>query len=297
MKNVINYYYELFPDDIHQKDKKFFFQVNDKKYVFLEYNEDSLKLQKIDYITNLLNAYDFQYNRIIKNNNDNIVTFVSNIPHILIEIIVNDQNSIIIPDLIRFQQFSNVFLKDKINILDISKMWMNKIDYLEYQISQFGLNFPVIRYSINYFIGLAENAIMLLNATKKSDMDAVISHFRVSYNMNITNLYNCLNFVIDTKIRDIAEYIKSKMFFTDVIEETIYYLKYSTIDNDDALLFFARILFPTHYFDICEDCIRVNDDNNLNSLISKINIFEKNIRSIYYFLYNNYQIPRIDWLI
>ena len=46
-------------------------------------------------------------------------------------------------------------------------MWIRKIDYFEYQISQFGKKYPIIRESFNYYVGLAENGISLLNKAMK----------------------------------------------------------------------------------------------------------------------------------
>lgn len=36
-------------------------------------------------------------------------------------------------------------------------MWVQKIDYFEYQVSQMGKKYPVIRESSIYYVGLAES--------------------------------------------------------------------------------------------------------------------------------------------
>lgn len=297
MKNVINYYYNLFPIDIHQKDKKFFFEVEQKKYVFTPYQNDISRLEKVEYIIKSLEYYHINYNQIIRNNANSIVTYVSNIPYILIKVNIDNYNNVILSDLNDFFLYTKDVISNKLDLKNLSSLWMDKVDYFEYQISQFGIKFPIIRHSFNYFIGLAENGIIVLNDILKDEILGTLSHYRVSLNSTLSELYNPLTLVIDSKVRDISEYLKEKMFFVDISEEVIYYFKYTYLSNSEAVLFLARLLFPTYYFDICEKCILKNDEEELKILISKISIYESNLKYIYRFLKNNYRLPEIEWLL
>lgn len=252
MKNVVNYYYNLFPNDVHQKDKKFFFKIDNIEYVLMQFQSNLDRIEKMEYILNRLNYYCISYNQIIKNNANNVLTYVSNIPYILIRINISNKDNIILSDITNFYNYTKGVITDKIDLESLSRVWMDKVDYFEYQVSQFGIKFPIIRHSFNYFIGMAENAISILNNILKKEIVGTISHFRVSANYKMSDLYNPLNFVIDSRIRDICEYFKEKMFFSNVYDEFIYYFKYNYFSNDEVILFLARLLFPTYYFDICE---------------------------------------------
>lgn len=296
MKNAINYYYNLFPDDIHQKDKKFLFNIDGINYVFMQFDSDIRRLERIKYIISILDSNHVVYNQIIKNNVNDIITYISNTPYILIKVSIDNQNNIIISDIIDFQKYMSNILNEKVDLASLSHLWMDKVDYFEYQISQFGINFPIIRHSFNYFIGLAENAIMVLNNILKEEIVGTISHVRVSISKKIADLYNPLNFIVDSKVRDISEYLKEKMFFYDISSEFSYYFSFKYFSNEEIILFLARILYPTYYFDICEKSIETNNEEYLKLIISKISLYEKNLKYIYDYLKNRYQIPEIEWL-
>ena len=297
MKNAINYYYQLYPLDIHQKDKKFIFSIDDTEYVLIPYIDDAKRIGRIEYILKILDYNQIKYNQIIKNTANTIVTYISNIPYVLIKININNQNNVIISDIIEFQNYMTSVLTEKIDINNLSSLWMDKVDYFEYQVSQFGIKFPIIRHSFNYFIGLAENAIMVINSISKKEIVGTISHFRVSVSEKITDLYNPLNFVIDSKIRDISEYLKGKMFSYDISSEFSYYFNLKYFSNDEIILFLARMLYPTYYFDVCENSIEANNEDPLKIIVSKVSLYEQNIKYIYNYLRKMFQIPEIGWLL
>lgn len=297
MKNVVNYYYNLFPNDIHQKDRKFYFEIDGIKYVFIHYQNNLTKLEKIQNIIEKLEYRRIIYNQIVKNNTNGILTYVGGIPYILIKINVINQNNIILSDIVDFYKYTNNVINDKVNLEALSHLWMDKVDYFEYQVSQFGIKYPIIRHSFNYFVGMAENAITLLNSIQKKEIAATISHYRVPINSNVSDLYNPLNFIIDSKVRDICEYLKEKMFFLNVQDEVNYYFNYNYFSNEEIILLLARILFPTYFFDVCEIILFDGNEEYLKKLVSKINIYETNIKFIYKFLRNKYQIPEIEWLL
>jgi len=55
----------------------------------------------------------------------------------------------------------------------------------------------------------------------------------------------------DIKVRDIAEFFKQQFFYIEnPIINVKNYLDYMNITNDEAILFMARLLYPSYYFDI-----------------------------------------------
>ena len=109
---------------------------------------------------------------------------------------------------------------------------------------------------------------------------------------NDYEFYSPDNIIVDYKVRDIAEYIK-KHFFDNKLDINLLY-KFLNSNNfmvDDYIILYARLLFPTYFF----DCIENN--NNIDIYISKINQYEKFLNQIYWVLNINRNIPKIDWII
>ena len=50
---------------------------------------------------------------------------------------------------------------------DWGNLWSSKVDYLEYQMSELGKNFPTLLNSFSYYVGLAENAISYVNSLNR----------------------------------------------------------------------------------------------------------------------------------
>ena len=139
-----------------------------------------------------------------------------------------------------------------------AQLWSDKIDYFEYQISELGKDKKVILDSFSYYIGLAENAISYVSSTiikyKPLKGDRVtLSHRRINYPNYEINFFNPLSFIFDLEIRDIASFIKSAFMAG---EDALSYLKEALRESDFSIyslqLLFARLMYPSYYFDIYE---------------------------------------------
>ena len=104
-----------------------------------------------------------------------------------------------------------------------TKIWSDKNDYLEFQISELGKKHPIIRESFSYYIGLAETAIALTNEVQNNEITYVYSHKRINRDDTLLEFYNPLNITVDARVRDIAEYLKSAFFNDFDIREELYY--------------------------------------------------------------------------
>ena len=117
----------------------------------------------------------------------------------------------------------------KIDRSDWEYLWRSKVDYIEYQTSQFGKKYPIIRQSINYYIGMAENGISLMNGVKNFNSYLTVAHKRLRIKNKTSDLYNPLDLVIDSRIRDLSEYYKEKFFTNDFsfeeLQRSILYYK------------------------------------------------------------------------
>ena len=293
MKNVINYYYNLYPDNIHQTDQGYFFIANDQRYFLTKYQGD---------INNIKNIYDmhiymlnnnFYVHPIILNNQNQILTYINNDPYVLM-LTIYYKNQININDII---SFSSIQIPNN-KLLNWGELWSTKNDYLEYQISMLGQNHPLIRESFSYYIGLGENAIQLVNSLKLNNIPLVYAHKRINSNDKQYDLYNPLNITVDFQIRDMAEYLKSLFFNNqDITKELNSYLNNGNLSKEEYLLFLARMIYPTYYYDLYEEIItNRKKDEEIKKITDKVDDYEKIIKQIYNY-YKSFMItPQIEWL-
>ena len=169
-------------------------------------------------------------------------------------------------------------------------MWSYKIDYIETQISENIKKYPIVLESINYFIGLTENAIELSQNVKS---DIYICHKRFKYDYTEIDFYNPLNIVFDSRVRDVAEYFKD-CFFNDIpIDNMVLtYIKQNNLTLEEKKLFLSRLLYPSYYFDEYDKLIN-NENHKLNKIIEKIDMYERLLKLVYINL--NIDVD-IEWL-
>ncbi len=292
MKNDIKYYYNLDPISIHQKDKKIYFSTENQNYL-LEQIEKDMNYEYIYQLALNLSQYNVLVHNIVLNNNNKIITQLSDGDYILLKINIS-KRKIDFNDISIFSQYySNI--KSEFNW---SKLWITKIDNLEYQINQLGKNFPELIESFSYYVGLAENAIQLFNVTPKKNIRTSLTHRRINNNHTTYDLYNPLNLIIDISFRGICDYINNSFFTSEEAYNLIdVYLKNNTLTQEEKNIFFSRILFPTYYFDMFENIIHKQlDEKEMKKIIRKINDYEKFITYVYNKLNIYNEMVEIEWI-
>ena len=85
--------------------------------------------------------------------------------------------------------------------------------------------------SVNYYIGLAENAIFIANKFYDGS-ESYIQHYRIGVPVKYADYFNPTNLVGDVYVRDIAEYIKSSFL---VRREDSFYIEYLSSFNYSQL--------------------------------------------------------------
>ena len=289
MKNALNYYYGLDVSNIHQKDKNYYFDYLDGHYMLVICYRDNIN--DIYTYTLYLHSINFPCHEIILNNSNNVITQINNENYILMRVTVPPRK-ININDIILFSNIN--YIDDKLKLPDWYLLWTEKVDYLEYQMNQMGKKHHLLRESFSYYIGLAENAISLVKNVSQDNY--ALCHSRIRDDLQ--ELYNPLNFVIDTKYRDVCEYYKNNYFGGKIDFDIKNYIDRHVYNFNDACLFFARLLFPTYYFDIYEKIINdMIDDSILIQIINQVNNFELVLKDINLYLRNKFSIPTLDWLI
>lgn len=298
MKNAIKYYYNFNPTYIHQINQIYKFEYLGNKYMLIpttRANEDTQEIYKLNMYLKTLGVY---CNEIELNKENRIVTQISNKLYILLRITVQ-QRKIKMEDVLYMSNIPiNINLYKNIERKKWSELWSKKIDYIEYQISQFGKKYPLIRESSDYYIGIVENCISLLNNMQKENSKITIAHERIPEYYKTDDFYNPMNFILDISVRDISEYLKNYILedinIINYIQNYIY-LKKPT-PNEIGLMF-IRIMYPTQYLDTCEQILEKNaNEEVLLKIIANVDKYEMNIKKIYNYIKQIINLPEIEWL-
>ena len=298
MKNAIYYYYELNPTEIHQIDKKYKFEINNQKYIIYPYLRTIKELKNVYDLTVYLRSIGIYCHKIILNKSNEIITNINGVQYVLLQVL-KDNRKIEISDIMYYSNIRiDVNNYKNIKRTEWSTLWSKKIDYLEYQITQFGKKYKTIRESSDYYIGIVENCIQFLNSEKPYETIQTISHNRISVDETIEEFYNPLNFIIDSRIRDICEYIKTIIENENAINILMNFIYESKITKDEIKLILVRILYPSIYLDECEKIIsKQNNELKLIQIIKYNNILETFIKNTYNSLRKIINLPEIEWLI
>ena len=290
MKNLINYYYDLVIKNFKKKRDKFIFNIDNKNYEFIPFYGDVNKFYNIYLILVKNNKYCHE---IIFNKNKDILTFYEGKPYILLKKNICINNRLNIEEILNYD--IPVYVEKNI---EWKKLWEEKIDYYEYQMSKLSGKYNILKSSFDYYIGLSETAINLLNYVDMKSVKKFISHRRIVENEKLDEFFNPLNIIIDSRTRDIAEYIKINFFNNDITKEEIFiYLENFNFNLSEILLFLARLLYPSYYFDIYDEIIqeRLNEDS-IKKYIKKNTSYEIFLKKIYKYIKLRYKIPEIEWL-
>ena len=306
MKETIMYYYNIDVDVLEENDGKYHFKYQNRDYFFVFYNRNLEELDDIITCVFNMKVKGILVNDIIMNINGSFLTSINGFNYILMSV-VNPKEEFDIFDIVNIA--SKLHLNNKTSKLyrnNWGTLWMQKIDYFEYQIRELALNKPVVKDSFSYYIGLAENAISYVNNINARfpnvSSAVVLAHRRVFYPNYKLNFFNPLSFIFDLEVRDVAEYLKAMFFAIDTeyeaLEDLKSYLSIRSLSVYDASMLYARLLYPSYYFDIYEEVMnKERDEEDLVSVIKKADLYEDFLKKAYLEIIKYAMIEKIDWLI
>ncbi len=292
MKNVLNYFYNIYAENIRLNGDNYYFNYKNENYIFYLYNDNYKELEKIYEIYTQILKRGIYSHQIILNKDNQISTIYNQKQYVLLKISINLNTKIMINDILYFGNITEGYK----NIINWKNLWSSKIDYFEYQMSHFGKKYQLIRNSFSYYAGIVENGIILLN--EKKDVISSISHKRILNNETVLEFYNPLNYIIDIKVRDAAEYFKNKLL-TDknVFEDIKNYLSISKLNENEVYYFFVRMFYPSFYFDCYEKVMNgILDEYKIKEVIEITPYYENLLKGLYQYLKKYIQIPEIEWL-
>lgn len=304
MNNYLNYYYGLYPLEVNKSPHFFYFNINNNLYYFIIYYRKINEAESLYQLSNNLLLQGIFVHQIILNKEGSPITYINNIPYILMKIYIKDFSLITLND-IAYLSYSTEGIKELsfLKKIDWPDLWGKKIDYFEYQISQVGKKHSFLCECLNYFIGLGENAILYIKNTIL-ELGPIISdsysiaHKRIAYDDTLFDLYNPLNFIIDYKTRDLAEYIKSCFWAKrDIWSEVDQYFKTQNISPYGLRLFYGRLLYPSFFFDLYESIIDgYLEDEEVLKIIERIEEYETFLKKFHQYLSTYHPIPSLSWL-
>ena len=296
MNNWLKYYYDINVIDINKIDDNYLLlDKYDNYYLLFYYDKDKININYINNILNKINLNKTLYYQLILDKYNHIINIYEEKEYILLKIkgLINEE--------INIKEIINNIKIFKVNNkpINLENIWSKKIDYLEYQISELAKDKNEIIDSFSYFVGLAENSISILNINKVNYSNASISlvHNRVYYPNKAINYYNPLNLMIDYSSRDLAEYIKEKLYSKKDVTKDID-LIINNLNKDDLIIFYARLMFPSTYFDAIENILLNNyNENVLDKYIDLNKEYLYMLQETYYKINKKNHIMIPNWII
>ena len=306
MKETLEYYYNLDIDNLEELDGKYHFKIENQDFFFVFYNRGLEELEDIIGVCNEMFLKGINVHEVIRNRGNSFLTKVNEYNYILFK--VNNLSE-------EYDIFDMVNISNKL-VLNNNKsslyrnnwgsLWSDKIDFFEYQVRELGVEKNVVKSSFSYYVGLSENAISYVNnAILKyggvSSGRIVLSHRRVFYPNYKLNYMNPLSFVFDLEVRDVAEYLKSMFFKKDIeycLDELKSYLSIRKLNIYEYHMFYARLLYPSYYFDVYDSVMNKNvNEEELVKIVKRSNDYEKFLKITYLEISKYVRLDKIDWII
>ncbi len=276
MKNAIRYYYQIEVSNLKFENHCYLFD----SYMLIEiYKPFDFSIYQ--YL--LENGYPVY--QVIFNKERNYITQIDHKNYVLLYV-----SSISKIDFYTLENFQ-IPLYDK-KILPWHELWMEKVDFYEKHVTT--VTSLKIKQSFFYYIGMAENAISFYQLIKREN-NLYISHNRIDSDFQY---WNPTNFTVDYRARDIAEYTK-KLFFNNQLQISDLFLYFYRVQftDIDYLLFYARMLYPSYYFDCYDKIVSGDSEDCLDQYLNKIEEYENLMKDLYFSFSQFLFMPKIDWII
>lgn len=265
MENIIKYYYNLYPTKINDLKDVIIIEVDHELYIAKTIKDKAMFTTIVS-----LPMHNYIYKPILNKNNSYYFEY-NNITYTLFKV---DQ-----PALAHYDNFIIIPATMETNP-NYTKIWENNIDYFIKELTRLDYSKTELIDEINYYIGLAENAIMLNERANKLNMEVrlCLSHYRIKY-PNYSLTYNDpTEITIDYISRDIAEYTKSKFFNDDMqVEEFLKIVNRYNLNDKEILYLFARLLYPNYFFDLLDD----KNIDKREKIMDKREKYEKFLKDIF----------------
>jgi len=294
MKQYIYINYGFVIDKIYNKKGEKYFFIDNNKILIIEFKGNHEHLEKLFLISNFMFDRGIKVNTFLLNNNNRFYCIKDDIFIILMKI--NDYvGEVNLDDLMKFF-YINLDIKDY-NVLDV---WEKEVDLIEKELLEYNNEFQMINNSINYFIGMGENAIQLLSNYKNelSKRNDSVGHL-VSYKKSITKVINdTFSFIKVNKMYDVSNYIKFKFIKNELNYGLLDYIfSYVVNDEFEGIYLYSCLLYPNLYFSMVKDILlKKENESKMGVFINNINEYRKLLLYCKNNLSKNKSLFLLEWL-
>lgn len=231
-------------------------------------------------------------------------TFISEDDYGKVILVATKKQKMRIQDIIKIhQQYVNSPSEIPYTTTYLSSLWEEKINSIEQKILPSirvdDFAYQKIMVAAIYALGLAENALQYLTEIAidygKEISPLTLSHRRLE-SLDSHTVFDPLNLILDSPIRDIAEAWKYKVITTT---ELLQILPTYQLSIKEVSLLFARMLFPTRFFDLLEKHYgeRVDVRKQILAYYREMNQDLVELKKVEQLLVKNYGIRPISWLL
>ncbi|MFI3260929.1 MAG: hypothetical protein R3Y13_04365 [bacterium] len=304
MKETIEYNYNIEIDKLDESLETYSFRYINEIFLFCPFKRNKNDINELVSCSNELKNLNIPCFEMMQDKNGKELVVVDGEEYVLLKILNTYSNEVDLIDMIEISKKTRVsgekLEKYKNNWGDL---WSQKVDYFEYQVAQLGHGKDIIIDSFSYFIGLAENAITMVNKCNKKyeygkDDNVCLSHRRIFSPNYVLNYHNPISFLLDLEVRDFAEYIKSSFYNNEnAILEVETYLKSRRLSIYSYQMFYARLIFPSTYFDLYENAINdKSKEEDIIHIIKSCSEYEKFLADVLVIIRKYVNIEGLTWI-
>lgn len=254
-----------------------------------------------DFLQRLMQLFPTMGAQIITNRKG---TFISEDDYGKVILVATKKQKMRIQDIIKIHQhYVNSPSEIPYTTTYLSSLWEEKINSIEQKILPSirvdDFAYQKIMVAAIYALGLAENALQYLTEIAidygKEISPLTLSHRRLE-SLDSHTVFDPLNLILDSPIRDIAEAWKYKVITTT---ELLQILPTYQLSIKEVSLLFARMLFPTRFFDLLEKHYgeRVDVRKQILAYYREMNEDLLELKKVEQLLVKNYGIRPISWLL
>ena len=302
MKQTIEFYYNLRIENLHFQNQIYYFNAYGQAFELRVYQRSEEELNQLFELQLEACQQDISYQRVILNRNQQMITWLDHKPYVLLKQNGDYHRLLRLEDL-KFLPVYQTRNKQYLVHFPWTTLWMQKIDYIEYQIAHLENEYPILAESLWYFIGLGENAISYVvnteNEVRREAVDhLVVAHRRLKSTDMLADYYNPLTLIIDHPTRDIAEYLKSSFLEGKYdLNEIEAFLNGVALSPYGYRLLFGRLLFPSFYFDCYQRIVEKEiKEEKIYTILNRILEYEVFLGEIYQIIKTYSDIPPVDWI-
>lgn len=275
---MLKYNYNLKNPTVYRQNTEIKIKDGQDRYNLIPFK----KINELNDIYNLIHNEKIEniYNEIIATTNGNLYCDYQSEKYVLIKI----EKEITSIDYIKIKHSVSRGKYRNIDKSNWKVLWQEKKEYYEKLTSKSN---NIIH---NYYNVMASTAINYLPELLIDSKKFIVTYKRIDNE----DLKNPLNIVIDVEERNIAEQIRQDIIKKKLNQNSLeIYIKYCKKNNLDLSKIYARLLFPSYYYDYLDKNKQINMSKDI---IVNIIYYENKLKEINK-EFNKYQnIKKVDWL-